>query len=36
MQRAFESAFARSRHAILVGSDIPALSRSTFAMPIRH
>ena len=26
MQHAFESAFARSRHAILVGSDIPALS----------
>src|SRR5258706_3369194 len=26
MQRAFESALARSRHAILVGSDIPALS----------
>jgi rSAM/selenodomain-associated transferase 1 len=26
MRRAFESALARSRHAILVGSDIPALS----------
>jgi rSAM/selenodomain-associated transferase 1 len=26
MQRAFESALARSRHAILVGCDIPALS----------
>ena len=26
MQHAFESALARSRHAILVGSDIPALS----------
>jgi rSAM/selenodomain-associated transferase 1 len=26
MQRAFESALARSRHAVLVGSDIPALS----------
>ncbi len=26
MQRAFELALARSRHAILVGSDIPALS----------
>src|SRR5258706_863779 len=26
MQRAFQSAIARSRHAILVGSDIPTLS----------
>ena len=30
MQRAFESALARSRHAILVGSDIPALSAQYF------
>src|SRR5258707_11077078 len=30
MQRAFESAFARSRHAILVGTDIPALSAQYF------
>jgi rSAM/selenodomain-associated transferase 1 len=30
MQRAFESALARSRHAILAGSDIPALSAQYF------